>query len=173
MMRNYLAAILLLALLGCSPQSTSTGTSSATAGGGLAETFERSQLVVMNSTGIRHTFDVYLATTFEQQRRGLMFVRSLPQKTGMLFIYDGEDIRSMWMKNTYLSLDIIFARADGTVIQVVHDTEPLSLRSMPSREPVKFVLELNAGVARRLRIGPGSRLIWPVDQSTAAIDSAR
>ena len=68
-------------------------------------------------------------------RRGLMFVRNLPQKTGMLFVYEGEDIRSMWMKNTYLSLDIIYARADGTVTQVIHDTEPLSLRSMPSRRP--------------------------------------
>ena len=173
MTRSYLAGIVLFALLGCGPQSTSTASSTSTIGGGLADSFERSQAVVVNSAGVRHNFDVYLAETFEQQRRGLMFVRNLPQKTGMLFVYEGEDIRSMWMKNTYLSLDMIYALADGTVTSVVHDTEPLSLRSIPSQEPVRFVLELNAGVARRLRIGPGSRLIWPVDQSTAAIESAR
>ncbi|MBT8092905.1 MAG: DUF192 domain-containing protein [Gammaproteobacteria bacterium] len=173
MTRNHMAALLLLALLGCSPQSTSTTSSAVAPGGGLAESFERGRLAVINDAGIRHTFDVYLAQTFEQQRRGLMFVRNLPQKTGMLFIYEDEDIRSIWMKNTYLSLDIVFARADGTVSSVVSHTEPLSLRSMPSIEPVRFVLELNAGVARRFRIGPGSRLIWPADQSTAAIESVR
>ena len=173
MTRNFLAGLLLLALLGCSPQSTSTSPAASSGGDSIAESFERGRLVVVNDAGSRHTFDVYIARTFEQQRRGLMFVRNLPQKTGMLFIYEGEDIRSMWMKNTYLSLDIIYARADGSVSSVVHNTEPLSLRSMPSEEPVRFVLEVNAGVARRLRIGPGSRLIWPADQSTAAIESAR
>jgi uncharacterized membrane protein (UPF0127 family) len=164
---------MLLLLLGCSPQSTSTSQAAGQPRAGTIESLNRARLVVINDTGTRHTLDVYLATTFEQQRRGLMFVRDLPQKTGMLFIYDSEDIRSMWMKNTYLSLDIVFARADGTVSSVVHNTEPLSLRSMPSTEPVKYVLELNAGVARRLRIGSGSRLLWPPDQSTAAIESAR
>jgi len=161
MNRSYLAGLLWLALLGCSPQSTSP--SAAAIGGSIDESFEHSQLVVINDAGTRHTFDVYLAQDDPQRSRGLMFVRNLPQKTGMLFIYDGEDIRSMWMKNTYLSLDIIYARADGTVSSVVHRAEPLSLRSMPSSEPVKFALELNAGVARRLLIGSGSRLIWPPD----------
>ncbi|MBT8086668.1 MAG: DUF192 domain-containing protein [Gammaproteobacteria bacterium] len=172
-MRNHIAVVLLLILLGCSPQSTSTTPPNGEIGGSLDESFERSQLILVNDAGARHTFDVYIAQNFEQQRRGLMFVRNLPQMTGMLFVYEGEDIRSMWMKNTYLSLDIVFARADGTVSSIVHNTEPLSLRSMASTEPVRFVLELNAGVARRFRIGRGSRLIWPADQSTAAIESVR
>jgi uncharacterized membrane protein (UPF0127 family) len=158
-----------LASLGCSPQSASNSS----AGLGLDEAFERGELVVVNDNGESLRFDVYLADDFEQQRRGLMFVRRLPQTTGMLFIYEGEDIRSMWMKNTYLSLDMVFARADGSVSSVVHNTEPLSLRSIASREPVKYVLELNAGVARSSRIGAGSRLLWRSNQSTAAIESAR
>jgi len=89
-----------------------------------------------------------------------MFVRDLPERTGMLFVYDEAAVRSMWMKNTYISLDMVFAHADGTVSSVIHDTEPRSLRSLSAIEPVNFVLELNAGVARRLGIGPGSRLIW-------------
>lgn len=161
--------LLLLLSLGCGPQPAPKNP----AGSGLDEAFERGELVVINDAGEPLRFDVYLAQDSEQQRRGLMFVRRLPQTAGMLFIYDSEDIRSMWMKNTYLSLDMVFARADGTVSSVVHDTEPLSLRSISSREPVRYVLELNAGVARRSRIGAASRLLWPPDQSTAAIESAR
>ena len=68
------------------------------------------------------------------------------------------------MKNTYLSLDIIFARADGTVSSVIRNTEPLSLRSLASTEPVRYVLELTAGAARRFGIGAGSRLVWAPDE---------
>jgi uncharacterized membrane protein (UPF0127 family) len=80
--------------------------------------------------------------------------------TGMLFVYPDARIISMWMKNTYISLDMVFARADGSVATVVHDTEPLSLRTVASSEPVSFVLELNAGTAARLWIDVDSRLFW-------------
>jgi uncharacterized membrane protein (UPF0127 family) len=89
-----------------------------------------------------------------------MFVRDLPETSGMLFVYEEAGLHSMWMKNTYISLDMVFARADGSVSSVIHDTKPLSLDSQGSVEPVSFVLELNAGVARRLNIGKKSRLIW-------------
>ena len=78
----------------------------------------------------------------------------------MLFLYDQEDIRSMWMKNTYISLDIIFALDDGSISSVIPDAVPLSLASLASKEPVQYVLELNAGAARRFGIGQGSRIIW-------------
>jgi len=126
----------------------------------LDEFFERDELSILASDGSTHTFDIYLATGFEQQRRGLMFVRELPETTGMLFVYDDEVVHSMWMKNTYIPLDIVFARRDGSVSSVIHDTEPLSLKSLRSIEPVTYVLELNAGVARRYKISAGSRLEW-------------
>ncbi len=62
----------------------------------------------------------------------------------------------MWMKNTYISLDILFIRADGTISNIEANTEPLSLKSISSTEPVSFVLEMNAGVTSKLRIGIGS-----------------
>ncbi len=164
-----LAAAALAANAACSPQPAPK-TSNAPS---LESMFEIDELVIVANDGSRHEFDVYLATTPEQQRRGLMFVRSLPERTGMLFVYDDAGIRSMWMKNTYISLDIVFARDDGTISSVIHDTQPLSLRSLSATEPVRFVLELNAGVARRLDIGAGSQLIWTPDQSTAVIASAR
>lgn len=130
---------------------------------GLDEFFASDELVVINNDGEPLTFEIYLATTFEQQRRGLMFVRQLPEKAGMLFVYDDESLHSMWMKNTYIPLDIVFARRDGSVSSVIYNTEPLSLKSLGSTEPVSYVLELNAGVARRYKIGKGSRLVWPAE----------
>ena len=117
-------------------------------------------LTVISDDGTSYDFRVYLATDFDQQRRGLMFVRKLPEDTGMFFIYENEGIRSMWMKNTYIPLDMVFARGDGSVTNVVTDTVPQTLDSHTSTEPARFVLELNAGTARRLGIGKRSRLVW-------------
>lgn len=122
--------------------------------------FETGTLLVESDDGLRHEFDVYLATSPEQQRRGLMFVRKMPETTGMLFIYEDTEHHSMWMKNTYISLDLIFARLDGSVSSVIHDAQPLSLTSRGSIEPVNYVLELNGGVARKLKIGSKSRLTF-------------
>lgn len=156
------AAIILgcLALAACSPQpAISEGTVPELDGA-----FEFTQLEIVNDTGERLSFDVYLAKTDKQRRRGLMFVRNMPESTGMLFLYDQEDIHSMWMKNTYISLDIIFALGDGSISSVTPDTVPLSLASLASREPVQYVLELNAGAARRFGIGQSSRIIWNDDE---------
>lgn len=126
----------------------------------LDEAFKRDAIVIESNDGLRHEFSVYLATEPEQQQRGLMFVRSLPDHTGMLFVYEENEIHSMWMKNTFISLDMVFAHDDGTVSSVIHNTVPLSLESQSSTEPVSYVLELPAGTARRFKIGGKSRIIW-------------
>lgn len=148
----------------CSPQPPArTGTMPELDG-----VFEFSVLDIVNDEGERIEFDVYLARDFEQQRRGLMFVRSMPEHTGMLFIYESEAIRSMWMKNTYIPLDIAFARSDGSISSVNRDTVPLTLTSQASNQPVRYVLELNAGTSRRLGIGDRSRLVVEsLDPATA------
>ena len=161
MHRAVLALFLVLCSGACSPQSTANNS----ADGSLDDAFTQDTLTIINDDGIRHEFDIYLALNPEQQRRGLMFVRQMPLRTGMLFVYESSELQSMWMKNTYISLDIVFARADGTVSSVQRNTEPLSLRSLVSVEPVKYVLELNAGAARRFNIGAGSRLVWAPDES--------
>ena len=125
----------------------------------LEQSFARDTLVVVARYAC-HRFDIYLAVDDAQQRRGLMFVRELPARTGMLFVYADEDYRSMWMKNTYIPLDMLFARRDGGVSSIESDTEPLSEKSLRSTEPVTFVLELNAGTSRQLAIDEDSRLIW-------------
>ena len=93
-----------------------------------------------------------------------MHVESLPRDSGMLFKFDSPRIASMWMKNTYIPLDIVFARQDGSVSSISRDTVPLTLNSHGSTEPVRYVLELNAGTARRLEIGNNSRLLWGTDE---------
>jgi uncharacterized membrane protein (UPF0127 family) len=125
----------------------------------LDDAFDRDVLVIAARNAC-FRFDIYLALSREQQRRGLMFVRELPMTTGMLFVYPGEAHHSMWMKNTFIPLDILFARSDGTVSSIAKDTTPQSLKSISSTEPVTYVLELNAGVTDTLLIEPGSLLIW-------------
>lgn len=126
----------------------------------LDATFNRDVLIIEASAHACHRFDIYLALSQPQRARGLMNVRDLPAGTGMLFVYESAEYLSMWMKNTYISLDIVFARADGTVASIAHDTEPLSLRSIAATEAVTYVLELNAGTAERLFIDENSRLLW-------------
>jgi uncharacterized membrane protein (UPF0127 family) len=122
--------------------------------------FSKDVLVVEASDYGCFRFDVYLALTGAQHSRGLMFVRDLPETTGMLFVYPGDYVLSMWMKNTYISLDMVFARPDGTVINVIRNTEPRSLKSLRSSEVAAFALELNAGITERLAIDENSRIYW-------------
>lgn len=122
--------------------------------------FDTDVLIVEASRFACYRFDIYLATTDEQQRRGLMFVRQLPRFTGMLFVYEDMRRHSMWMKNTFIPLDIAFVRADGTIANIAHDTEPQSLQTIPSAEPVSYVLELNAGITKELFIDKNSRILW-------------
>ena len=149
-----IAALLCFASCKAPAQPATAGVAS------LDGSFERSTLIIESDDGKQHEFEIYLAIEYEQQRRGLMYVRKMPPNMGMLFVYEETEHHAMWMKNTFIPLDMIFARADGTVSSVIHDTVPLTLDSNGSIEPVNFVLELNAGTARRLEVGRKSRIIW-------------
>jgi uncharacterized membrane protein (UPF0127 family) len=125
----------------------------------LEQSFDSDMLVIVARNAC-YRFDIYLALSAQQQRRGLMFVRELPAHTGMLFVYPDENYRSMWMKNTYIPLDMVFARRDGSVTNIARNTVPLSEKSVSSSEPAAFVLELNAGTTMRLSIDEDSSLVW-------------
>ena len=125
----------------------------------LDESFSKATFVISASSLSCYRLDLWIARERSQQRRGLMFVRDLPPDTGMLFIYESPGMLSMWMKNTYIPLDMLFIRADGTISSIVTDTEPLSLRSIAATEPVSYVLELNAGVSGELGIVAGDRIV--------------
>ena len=112
-------------------------------------------LSISTSDGERHCFSVQLADTAEKQRQGLMYIQSLPQDEGMLFNYPDEQPRSMWMKNTYIPLDMLFIRADGSIANIARNTTPHSLTSIGSQGNVKAVLEINGGLTDELIIRAG------------------
>lgn len=129
--------------------------------GDLDAAFDKDRLVIQASEHACYVFDVYLALGRQQQLRGLMYVRHLPDFTGMLFVYPQAHVLSMWMKNTYIPLDILFIRADGSIANIAKNTEPLSLESISAIEPLNFALELNAGITDRLKIDTQSRVFFP------------
>ncbi len=128
--------------------------------GDLDSAFSTDMLIISADEHACYVFDIYVASSRPQQMRGLMHVRELPEMTGMIFIYRQPGIRSMWMKNTYIPLDMLFIRGDGMVSSVAANTVPQSLDSVASTEPVNYVLELNAGVTAKLGIGTESQIIF-------------
>jgi uncharacterized protein len=112
--------------------------------------------------------DVEVAADNETRLHGLMYRKYLDPNAGMLFDFHDDKFRDFWMKNTYIPLDMIFIRADGTVSSVAPNTTPLSERVISSLEPVRAVLEVNAGRAAALGIGPGERVHNAVFTNAAA-----
>ena len=122
---------------------------------------EQTKLRIKTSLS-EHLFTIELALDQRSQAKGLMFRREMAADHGMLFVYDGEQEIAMWMKNTLLSLDMLFVRADGRIAKIARRTEPFSERTISSVEPVLAVLELNGGTADRLSIKVGDRLLHPL-----------
>lgn len=117
-------------------------------------------LDIQTARGV-HRFQVEVMRSDADRARGLMFRRDLAPDRGMLFEFDREEPIQMWMKNTYLPLDMIFIGTDKRVVSIARDTEPLSERIVSSGKPATAVLEVNAGTAARLGIAPGDRMIFP------------
>jgi len=114
--------------------------------------------VTVIGSGIRHRFTAEFAANALDREKGLMFRPSLPRDGAMLFDFEVSRPVAMWMKNTLISLDMLFVAADGRIVNIAIDTEPFSLQAIRSDGPVRAVLEVNAGTARRLGIRPGDRL---------------
>ena len=114
----------------------------------------------IESADARHHFFVEVALTDRQWSRGLMFRKDMAHDRGMLFRYDGARTVAMWMKNTFIPLDMVFVGADGRIKRIAENTTPLSLETIYSGGPVAAVIELNGGTARRLGIAPGDRVIY-------------
>ena len=107
---------------------------------------------------IQASFNIEIADDEYQRQTGLMHRESMKDDQAMLFIFDDVDFRSFYMKNTYISLDIIYFDADGKLISVQSRTEPMSEASLPSKAPAKYVLEVNAGLTEKLNLLIGDRI---------------
>ncbi len=103
-------------------------------------------------------FTAEIADSELTRQRGLMFRHDLPEDRAMLFDFGQARQVGMWMKNTYIPLDMVFIRADGTVAVVAENTVPHSLRVIGVEEPVLAVLEVAAGTAKRIGLKPGDRV---------------
>src|SRR5262245_40294453 len=118
---------------------------------------ELQPLEITSKNGV-HVFAVEMAVTPEQQAKGLMFRRELPEGQGMLFDFGHEQPTSFWMKNTYIPLDMIFIRGDGRIAKIAENTVPLSEALISSGGPVRAVLEVIGGTAKKFGIAPGDRV---------------
>lgn len=123
--------------------------------------FDRTTLRIETADG-RHDFDTELALTSTQQSQGLMFRRQMAADAAMLFFHRRETVATMWMRNTFLPLDMLFVATDGRIVHIVERTVPQSLTTISAGRPVRAVLEVNAGTVRRLAIRTGDRLIHPL-----------
>jgi uncharacterized membrane protein (UPF0127 family) len=122
-----------------------------------ARAAERQPLTIATQNGPQR-FKVEMALTDRQITRGLMFRRTLAERGGMLFDFHTDQTVTMWMKNTLLPLDMIFIRADGRVARIAANTTPQSTSIISSEEPVRAVLEVRGGTARKFGISPGDRV---------------
>jgi hypothetical protein len=132
-----------------------------------AEMKMRRDTLTLHTASGAHRIDIEVAESDREKAYGLMFRQSLGENEGMLFPYPTAHEITMWMRNTFISLDMIFIRADGIVHRVETDTEPHSERIIGSKGDVTGVLEMKAGSARRLGLKPGDRVEHPHFRSPA------
>jgi uncharacterized protein len=122
-------------------------------------TFPRTTLEI-HSASATHTFKVWVADTPGRQTQGLMFVRDLPEDEGMLFT---QCCSGIWMKNTYISLDIVFVGSDGRIVKIAERAQPFDLSTISAGQPVQAVVELKGGEAAELQLRVGDRVTWLSD----------
>jgi len=124
-----------------------------------AASFQPLEIVTRNGVQV---FSVEMATTEQEKQTGLMYRKELADGKGMLFDFNPKQEVSMWMKNTYVSLDMIFIRADGRILRIAENTEPMSTKIISSQGPARAVLEVVAGTAQKYGIRPGDRVAHPL-----------
>lgn len=119
-------------------------------------TFPRAALEIQGKSGT-HRFDVWVADTEDRKTQGLMFVRDLPADEGMVFI---NCCTGIWMKNTYIELDILFVGNDGRIVKIAEHARPFDETTISAGQPVKAVVELKGGEAGQLGLRIGDRVTW-------------
>ena len=145
-----------LALLLCLPLARAQSTDPAEP----LSSFPRTQLRVTAHGGASHLFEVWVADTAQRSQQGLMFVSDLPDNKGMVFPLDPPRVENMWMKNTYIELDMLFVGSDGRVSKIIERAHPLSLDTLSSEAPVAAVVELRGGLAAKLGLKVGDMVRW-------------
>jgi uncharacterized protein len=127
----------------------------------VAKSADTQLLEIVTKSGV-HVFQVEVAKTEQERATGLMYRKELPEGRGMLFEFSPEQQISMWMKNTFIPLDMIFIRSDGRILRIAENTEPHSEKIISSGGVAKGVLEVIGGTAKKYGIAPGDRVAHPL-----------
>jgi uncharacterized membrane protein (UPF0127 family) len=162
-MTKPLHAFLILFALGLSACATAAAPESRAMP---LDSFPKSTLEIATPDARLHKFNIWIAADAAHREQGLMYVKSLAANAGMLFIYPSANRLAMWMKNTFIPLDILFIRADGRVSSIEANTKPLTLDNIESKEDVIAVLELKGGTAASLNIRKGAIVIHKIFGNT-------
>ena len=121
--------------------------------------FAKEPLVVQTASGKLLNFTVEIASTNEQRQYGLMYRKEMAENAGMLFDFGQSRRVTMWMENTILPLDMLFADDAGTIRHIKENAKPYSRDVIDSMGEVKYVVELNAGIVAKLGIKTGDRIV--------------
>ena len=155
-MRRFVTGFILLCLFSLFPAAT----------GAADAILSKLELLTIATETDASLFTVEIADTDELRQRGLMFRQRVPQDRGMLFDFGAPRKVAMWMKNTYVPLDMLFIRQDGSIAYIAENTVPESLDTVGVSEPVQAVLELAGGTSKRLGIRAGDKVFHRIFRNT-------
>jgi hypothetical protein len=116
--------------------------------------------VLDSSNNLLKNIEIEIADNNFERQTGLMYRKKMDNDKGMLFIFDTSEIKSFYMKNTFISLDILYINSNNTIINIIESTQPLNETSLFSDLPVKYVLEINAGLSKKWNIKKGSKISY-------------
>jgi hypothetical protein len=133
------------------------GLVSTSAAGGME--FAKSHLQIIGKNG-KHDFNVEIADVPEKHERGLMFRKHMPENSGMIFLFTQAHIVNMWMKDTYIPLDMVFIKNGGKIVKIVANSKPMSVNTISSDEKIVAVLELNSGICEKLDIKKNDTIVF-------------
>ena len=157
--------MLLLLGLSCTPRTpppaaspTPPGTTDVSAKGWVGPPLDRGQVVLHDAYGGTHPVEVEIADTAAARTRGMMWRTSAPEGTGMLFIFPSDEEHGFWMRNTLMSLDMLFLDPSGRVLGIVAQAEPQTLDQRSVGRPSLYVLEVQGGWAEKVGVVPGSQV---------------
>ena len=126
--------------------------------------WEKQKLMILNDNQVLGKFNVEIAKTPYQLQKGLMYRKHLDEMSGMLFVFEKIGEKNFWMKNTFISLDIIFINDCGKILTIYENTIPFSEKPLKGEGETKYVLEINSGLSKKYKILEGYQVLHPIIQ---------